>query len=87
MNRLLARTAAATIGLAGDGDAEIVVASLPRSCGDTTDAMAEMQDEDELVFFLREGESGWEIITPWQGVTPAKRDGGVPEAWPEDQAG
>ena len=49
--------------------------------------MAEMQDEDELVFFLRERESGWEIITSWQGVTPAKPHGGVPEAWPEDQAG
>ena len=64
-----------------------MVTSLPRDCGDTTDAMAEMQDEGELVFFLRERESGWEIITSWQGVTPAKPHGGVPEAWPEDQAG
>ncbi|WAA66719.1 hypothetical protein [Microbacterium oxydans] len=73
--------------LEGDGDAEIVVTSLPRSCGDTTDAMAEMQDEDELVFFLRKRATGWEIITPWQGVTPATPDGGIPETWPEEQAG
>lgn len=72
--------------LEGDGDAEIVVTSLPRSCGDTSDAMAEAQDEGELVFFLRERESGWEILTPWHGVTPATPDGGIPATWPEDQA-
>jgi hypothetical protein len=73
--------------LEGDGDPEIVVTSLPRSCGDTTDAMAEAQKEDELVFFLRERASGWEIVTPWQGVTPAAPGGQIPQTWPEDQAG
>lgn len=70
--------------LKGSGDAEIVVTSLPRSCGDTGDAMAEAQPEDDVILFLRERPSGWETITPWQGTIPALPDGSIPTSWPED---
>jgi len=69
--------------LEGGGDEEIVVTSLPRSCGDTTDSMAEAQDESDLIFFLRKRATGWEILTPWQGMIPATPDGGIPETWPD----
>ena len=73
--------------LTGEGEAEIVVTSLPRSCGDTTDAMAEAQSDGDLILFLRERPSGWEIITPWQGMIPATPDGSIPESWPEEVPG
>jgi hypothetical protein len=68
----------------GAGADEIVVVSLPRSCGDTTDSMAEAEAEaEDLILFLREQDTGWEILTPWQGVIPARSDGGVPATWPD----
>lgn len=70
--------------LKGDGDSKLVVTSLPRSCGDTDDTMARLQDAGSLVFFLRDEPSGWEIVTPWHGVVPATPDGGIPAAWPDD---
>lgn len=70
--------------LAGGGDDEIVVTSLPRSCGDTRDVMAERQGDDPVILFLRDGSSGWETLTPFQGVVPADPDGGMPAVWPEE---
>ncbi|MCK2035599.1 hypothetical protein KZC51_05545 [Microbacterium sp. SSW1-49] len=70
--------------LAGSGDAEIVVTSLPRSCGDTHDTMSEEQGGDAVVLFLRDASSGWETITPLQGVVPATSEGGIPAAWPDE---
>jgi len=68
----------------GAGADEITVASLPRSCGDTGDTMASYQQVDDLVFFLRDDESGWQGITPYQSVVPAGPDGGIPAEWPEE---
>lgn len=68
----------------GTGDDEITVISLPRSCGDTGDTMAAYQQVDDLVFFLRDDESGWQGITPYQGVVPVGADGAIPAEWPEN---
>jgi len=68
----------------GSGPDELIVTSLPRSCGDTVDSMAEYQDTSPLVFFLQETESGWTAVTPFQGVVPAASDGTIPETWPDD---
>ncbi|MHC9046441.1 hypothetical protein ACYX8G_17780 [Microbacterium saperdae] len=67
----------------GEGDGEIVVTSLPRSCGDTRDIMSERQGGEPVILFLRDASSGWEIITPLQGVVPAGPDGGIPTVWPD----
>ena len=69
--------------LKGSGSETIDVVSLPRSCGDTEDGMAEFSDQDEVVLFLRSTDSGWEGITPWQQAMLSE-DGGYPEAWPDD---
>ncbi|WP_217181690.1 hypothetical protein [Streptomyces sp. AC495_CC817] len=69
--------------LEGSGDDEIVVTSLPRSCGDDGDSMASYQGTEPLVFFLRDDAEGWQLVTPWQGVVPAGPDG-LPADWPDD---
>ncbi|WP_435749129.1 hypothetical protein [Microbacterium sp. PMB16] len=72
----------------GTGKTEIVVTSLPRSCGESGDSLADAMDAgDEVILFLRERSSGWEAITPWQGTIAATPDGGIPDAWPEDLYG
>lgn len=68
----------------GSGPDDLVVTSLPRSCGDTADSMTEYQGVSPLVFFLQETESGWTAVTPFQGVIPAASDGTIPETWPDD---
>lgn len=68
----------------GDGSGAIVVTSLPRSCGDTDDSMADAVGAGPVVLFLRDRESAWEILTPFQGVLPAERNGDLPGAWPTD---
>jgi hypothetical protein len=67
----------------GSGESEIVVASLPRSCGDTGDSMADAAGGEPVVLFLRSTPEGWETLTPFQGVVAPGPDGGVPEEWPE----
>lgn len=69
--------------LKGDGEGEIIVTSLPRTCGDDRDTMSRFQSVEELVLFLRDDESGWQTITPFQGAVPASPDGEIPEAWPD----
>lgn len=66
----------------GTGDAEIVVTSLPRSCGDTGDSMADAAGGDPVVLFLRDGDDGWQAITPFQGIVAPGPDGGIPAEWP-----
>ncbi|GAT74295.1 hypothetical protein MHM582_2800 [Microbacterium sp. HM58-2] len=70
--------------LEGKGEHELVVTSLPRSCDDPGDTMSRLQGTEPLVLFLRDASSGWEIVTPWQGVVPATPDGGIPPEWPAD---
>lgn len=72
--------------LLGDGDAEIEVTSLPRSCGDTGDVMAERQGET-VVLFLRDDPAGWQTVTPLQGVVSPGPDDGMPNTWPDDAEG
>jgi len=62
---------------------EIVVTSLPHSCGVTGDTLAAYADVDSLLFFLREGDEGWEILTPYQGVLPTEPGSTIPAEWPE----
>ncbi|WP_194421460.1 hypothetical protein [Microbacterium abyssi] len=69
--------------LKGGGGDSIDVVSLPRSCGDSSDSMAQFELDDSVVLFLRSTGNGWEGITPWQQVTAAE-DGTFPEAWPDD---
>ena len=69
----------------GDGSRTVVVTSLPRSCGDTHDSVADAVDAGPVVLFLRDGKSGWETLTPFQGLIPAERDGNLPSEWPADK--
>lgn len=68
----------------GGGSSAIVVTSLPRSCGDTRDSMADAVDAGPVVLFLRDGDQGWETLTPFQGVVATGVDGAVPAEWPTD---
>lgn len=68
-------------------DAVITVTSLPRGCGDSTDAIAEAADGDDLVvLYLRDSDDGWQTLTPLQGTVALGPDGGVPSEWPMDPA-
>ncbi len=68
----------------GTGDTDIVVTSLPRSCGDTDDAMADAAGGDPIVLFLRSSDDEWQTITPLQGIVAPGPDGGIPADWPAD---
>lgn len=68
----------------GVGEAEIVVTSLPRSCGDTGDTMAATAGGDPVLLFLRDSDDGWQTITPFQGIVEPGPDGGIPAEWPPD---
>ncbi|MFT4258375.1 hypothetical protein [Microbacterium sp.] len=69
----------------GAGGSEIVVTSLPRSCGDETESFDEFRDADAVVLFLRDDADGWHVITPHQGLVLPGPDGGIPSEWPAEQ--
>ena len=69
-------------GVAASND--IVVTSLPRSCGDTGANMADAVGTGQVVLFLRDGDDGWETLTPFQGVIAVGPDGEPPTEWPAD---
>ncbi|MCD2497827.1 hypothetical protein [Microbacterium nymphoidis] len=60
----------------------IEVVSTPYSCGETRDALGEAADGEPRILFLRDGDHGWEILTPYQGVALPGPDGSLPTAWP-----
>lgn len=72
--------------IVGDAAApgRIVVTSLPRSCGDEADSMADAAGGADVILFMRAVDEGWETLTPFQGVVPAE-NGGVPASWPAER--
>ncbi|WP_298741070.1 hypothetical protein [uncultured Microbacterium sp.] len=68
----------------GAASNDIVVTSLPKSCGETGDNMADAVGTGRVVLFLRDGDDGWETLTPFQGIVPAGSDGDLPTEWPDD---
>lgn len=68
----------------GAASSDIAVTSLPRSCGDNDDSMAEAVGTGQVVLFLRDGDDGWETLTPFQGTIPVGPDGDPPTEWLDD---
>lgn len=71
-------------GLGADQPEQIEVLSLPRTCGDSGDTLAGAVGGDALYLFLREVDSRWETLTPFQGQIPPGENGEIPAQWPDD---
>lgn len=77
--------------LKGDGSDRIEVLSPPSACGASTDPYL---GEDPLetaarrgpsALFLVETESGWQTISPVQGIVDVTPEGEIPTEWPAGQ--
>ena len=68
----------------GGANADIVVTSVPRGCGDTDDSMTHAAGGDPVVLFLHDSDDGWQTVTPRQGIVEPGPGGGVPAGWPPD---
>lgn len=63
---------------------QIEVMSLPRTCGESGDALADAVGGDALYLFLREVDGQWETLTPFQGQIQPDGNGEIPSQWPGD---
>lgn len=71
-------------GLGAGQPEQLEVMSLPRTCDDTKDALADSVGGDALYLFLREVDGQWETLTPFQGQVPPGENGEIPSQWPDD---
>lgn len=71
-------------GLGADQPEQLEVMSLPRTCEESRDALADAVGGDALYLFLREVDGLWETLTPFQGQVPPSENGEIPSQWPDD---